>query len=181
MDADRFDALLRSLTQSPSASRRGMGRFVIGLTLGGFGLAQPAMAARSGKCKPACGECEACDKGKCERKNGKKRCKKGKCKAKVNGTGCAGGSCQNGSCIPTPPFCTGKNSCDETDVRCESGGAACFCFVTVSGEPFCGRVESSGSCTATSCPSGQACIVKGGRCGGVPGSTQCASPCATPL
>ena len=75
MDADRFDSLLRSLTQPPSASRRGVARLVIGLTLGSLGLVAPVAAGRSGRCKPACNECADCDKGKCRKtKQGKKRC-----------------------------------------------------------------------------------------------------------
>ncbi len=173
----RFDALTKVV--APLTTRRAALAIVAGLGFGARELTE-ADARKSGKCKPRCGECERCKKGDCDKKDGKKRCKKGKCKAKVNGTGCAGGSCQDGNCIPTPPFCTGKNSCENVAL-CQSSGEDCFCHVTASGEPFCGRVvPSSGDCTATPCPSGQACIVKGGRCGGVPGSTQCASPCANP-
>ena len=99
MDLARSDTLLRSLTQPDSTSRRGVGQVVIGLALGGLGIVQPAAAAKSGTCKAACGECQACDKGKCKKKNGKKRCRKGTCRAVSNRTCGNGGVCQGGSCV----------------------------------------------------------------------------------
>ena len=97
MDADRFDTLARSLT-AVGSRRRTLA------ALGLLGLADPdeAAAAKTGKCKPTCGECEKCKKGDCDKKDGKKVCKKGKCQAKANGTPCSAGTCQGRRCTSPP-------------------------------------------------------------------------------
>ena len=58
MDADRFDSLARSLTAAGSR-RRALAAALSG-ALGLLGLAHPddVAAAKSGKCKPKCGECK---------------------------------------------------------------------------------------------------------------------------
>ena len=112
MDADRFDTLTRSLG-SAGSRRRALGAALSG-ALVALGVTDPdeASAARSARCRRRPGECERCDRGKCEKKDGKKRCKAGKIKAKAFGTPCSLGTCQNGACIaaatttmapPTPP------------------------------------------------------------------------------
>jgi hypothetical protein len=109
MNADRFAALSRSLT-AVGTRRRALGVTLSGV-LGVLGLANPdeAGAARSPRCRREPGECERCQRGRCERKDGEKRCKAGKIKPKPFGTPCTGGSCQNGQCIApdgsvvTPP------------------------------------------------------------------------------
>lgn len=61
-------------------------------------------AARSGKCQPACGVCERCDRGRCKKKkHGKKHCKHRKCKPLADGAPCPGGTCQTGACTTQPP------------------------------------------------------------------------------
>ena len=112
MDADRFDTLTRSLTVAGSR-RRALGPRSAARSWRSE-LADPddAVAARSARCRRKPGECERCDRGKCEKKDGKKRCKAGKIKSKPFGTPCSLGTCQNGACIaaatttiapPTPP------------------------------------------------------------------------------
>ena len=125
MDADRFDTLARSLT-SVGSRRRALGAALSG-ALGALGMAEvdEASAARSGKCKRKPGECERCDRGKCEKKDGKKRCKAGKIKVKASGTPCSNGFCQNGACT-----CTGLQASCSSSAECCSSTAACapnFC------------------------------------------------------
>ncbi len=170
MDADRFDTLLRSLTQPPAASRRGMGRFVIGLALGSLGLAQPAVAARSRGCKAACGLCAECEKGSCKRKNGRKRCQRGKCKPKANGSGCGGsGTCLNGGCAttcanPSPPGACSGASC--TGPSCPNGEFCGTCDMTTEGQVVCGDLRPPcsefQSCErSANCPRGSVCAKSG--------------------
>jgi hypothetical protein len=124
MDAGRFDTLARSLAAA-GTRRRALAVSLSG-AVGLLGLARPgdATAAKSGKCKPKCGECEKCKKGDCDRKNGKKRCKQGKCQAKANGLVCSTGTCQGGACAP--PSCSdGIRNGTETDIDC--GGTCPRC------------------------------------------------------
>jgi hypothetical protein len=173
MDADRFDTLARSFTATGTRRRALAG---LGGALGLLGLAHPddVVAAKSGKCKPKCDECEKCDKGKCERKNGEKRCKKGKCKPKAAGTSCtafAGGLCQNGTCVnvradeascgrlgnacgPTQVCqdgsCFSRSTCPATITSlCTSGtecasGSDCFCARSAEGNVLCLQNETLG-------------------------------------
>jgi hypothetical protein len=103
MDTHQFDRFTRSL--SIAGSRRGMLGTALSGVLVGLGLADPdeVAAARSAKCRRKPGECERCDRGKCEKKDGKKRCKAGKIKPKPFGTPCSLGTCQNGACIAAAP------------------------------------------------------------------------------
>src|SRR5687768_15030084 len=88
MDTARFDTLIRSLHDA--RSRRSTLAIVLGGALGLLGLAQPNdAAAKSGTCKPKCGECKTCKKGNCTKKDGKTVCKKGKCQATALGTTCS--------------------------------------------------------------------------------------------
>ena len=170
MDADRFDTLTRSL--SVAGSRRWALAAITG-SLGLIRLTGPddVAAAKSGKCKPKCGECQKCDKGDCERKNGKKKCKKGKCKAKANGTPCTNGSCQGGSCavLPPPSPCTnGVKDGSETDVDC-GGGTCPRCAI---GKTCASRNDcASARCVVTTCA---ACVNNITDCGLDTDGTQCA-------
>jgi hypothetical protein len=110
MDADRFDTLTRSLTAG--GSRRRAMAAGLGSALSLLGLAHSdETGAKSGKCKPACGECAKCDKGRCQKKNGTKRCKKGKCKPKADGTACMHMSV----CWPTRGLCERSRLLHEYD------------------------------------------------------------------
>jgi hypothetical protein len=142
MDADRFDALARSLTATGSRRRA---LTALGGSLGLLGMALPneATAAKTGKCKPKCGECEKCKKGDCKRKNGKKRCKKGKCQP-LTGPACSGGRvCQAGACV-----CAGAR---------EFCGLDCGCCVP--NAPVSGALPGRHTCTASSecCGGGTCC------------------------
>jgi len=128
---------------------------------------------------PSCKHC-----GQCE------RCKKGKCKPKPNGQACdGGGTCQSGRCVP--PFCAGKNSCQEGNAitTCQgSGSVSCVCVGTAaSGAPFCAENTMTSftvDCTATPCPAGETCVnLAGGSCDPPdgPGGQKWARPCPNPL
>jgi hypothetical protein len=125
VDADRFDALARSLTSA--GSRRRALVATLGGALGALELADPdaASAAQPPKCKRKPGECERCQRGKCERKNGDKHCKAGKIKAKAFGTPCSVGSCQNGACIAEAPTCTRLQETCSSSAQCCSSTANC--------------------------------------------------------
>jgi hypothetical protein len=187
MDADRFDTLSRTLSATPS--RRAAFRLLGALSLGLVARIRPEPAeAKSGKCKPKCGECERCKRGDCDKKNGKTRCQKGKCKPKANGLTCdGGGTCQKGRCVV--PFCAGRNSCQDGNAitTCQAGGGAlCFCTaIADTGAPFCALNDSGTGedCLVTPCPAGQTCVdFAGGGCTDNPmGGTACALPCPNPL
>jgi hypothetical protein len=80
MDAIQFDALTKAWIAEASRRRTLAGTLAAALGALGLAHAKEAAAAKSGKCKKKCGECESCKKGACKKKDGKKRCKKGKCK-----------------------------------------------------------------------------------------------------
>jgi hypothetical protein len=91
MPADRFAAMLRALTATPS--RRSTLRALGGLGLAG--LVGPVQAKKKHKKKP----CPPC----------KKR-KKGKCKGTLpDGAACEGGTCQSGGCVE--PVCGAGGPC----------------------------------------------------------------------
>ena len=152
MDAECFDTLTRMLTAAGSRRR------ALAALSGAFGLLslahpQDATAATSGKCTPKCGECEKCQKGDCDKKNGKKRCQQGTCKPKAEGTGCSNGACQGRRCVaaaapapllpPPPPPPPPPQACREAARRN-------FCPIT-------------GTCMAN-CPAGTVFIPESCTC-----------------
>jgi hypothetical protein len=154
MDADRFDALARSLTAA--GSRRRALAATLGMALSALNLTGPdsSAAGNSGKCQRQPNECETCAKGKCRRKNGKKICKAGKIQPKAEGMACSGGSCQNGQCIsPTGVVVT----VPPPSGGCPSGTAACpgGCVDTGTDPRNCGncgtRCQINASCEAGTC------------------------------
>jgi hypothetical protein len=186
MDPDRFDSLTRSFTLA--GSRRRVLAALSG-ALGLLGLAHPeeATAAKTGKCKPKCGECEKCKKGDCNTRNGRKRCKRGKCKAKAAGTPCtafSGGVCQNRTCFPRSTCPATITSLCTPGTECASG-ADCFCARSAEGNVLCLQNETLGPTPppcqrSADCPPGEACVDIGG-CGSFPDGTKtCMAPCPTP-
>ena len=166
MDTIRFDAIVKSLAGQTSR-RRTLGALV-GSALGILALTDrdEAAAARNGKCKPKCGECEKCKRGDCDKKNGKKRCQQGKCKPKSDGTLCGrGGTCLSGSCVCPPgsqscgggcvPSCLGatRGLNPTTCTCCGTGGDSVSC-------PMAGT--NAACCTGTCDPVGQVCVSRGG-------------------
>lgn len=120
----RFDAIVNALASR--YPRRAALSLLPTLGLRRGARLDEVTAAKSGKCKPACGECATCTKGKCKRKHGKRKvCKKGVCRPHASGTVCSDGACQDGRCIPTsPPSPPGP--------LCGAGGP-CLVFVTSTG------------------------------------------------
>ena len=163
MDADHFDALARSLTAV--GSRRRTLVVALSAAVGLRGLVRPdhAAAATFRKCKPKCGECEKCKKGKCDKKQGKKVCKPGKCTPKPNDTPCAGtGRCLNRTCN-LQPTCkqagqAGGGCTTFNPAVCCSG----ICNVILFDGGFCGQGAAGKEClTANDCVS-KSCV--GYRC-----------------
>ena len=103
MDSRRFDQFARII--GATSSRRVVSRLIGGLALGGPAVllgSAVGEAAKSGNCNPACAACQACAKGKCKKKHGKKKCKPGTCVAVTNGTACGNNpckTCQGGACV----------------------------------------------------------------------------------
>jgi hypothetical protein len=121
MEDTRFDTMAKVLGALTTR------RLTVGALLGGV-LGFPAVAdgatkRSSRRCKPECGECQKCKKGKCHRtRSGKKRCSKGKCKPKDDGIDCGTcRECQGGTCVNKPeltpcvggpnPDCAIPNGC----------------------------------------------------------------------
>jgi hypothetical protein len=128
MDADRFDALARSLTAARSR-RRALAALsgALGLVVGASSVEEAE--AKKKKCPP----CKKLKKGKCKKK-------------KPDGTPCPTGTCQSGSCVsssspppapPPPPVCT--PSC--TDGKVCQAGNVCACPSTTEA---CGDTCCSG-------------------------------------
>lgn len=152
MDAERFDAMVRSL--SSSASRRGALAGVLGSALGLLARAGEAAAKKRRRKKkrvpPAPVGCQAdcvgrvcgpdsCGTGTCGDCGPCKNCQGGACFDKVNGTACGGvcEECQGGQCVPKA---TGAD-CGENKV-CQGG--QCLC-------------PSDRTCRDVCCPANQAC------------------------
>ena len=178
--------------------RGGIGAIVAATTVA-IGLSNGDIAqAKSGKCKPKCGECEKCDKGDCKKKNGKKVCEKGKCKP-LTGARCSVGTCQNGKCVAPAGgggqvVCPGKVQCEGgcCDQCClplaVEGGFQCAtaadqCCSVENGGSYCSPPQTKccpitvqepfGSC----CRPSQACCAVDGNCD--PGFS-CHFGCCTP-
>jgi hypothetical protein len=126
----RFDTLAKALGALTTR------RFTLGALLGGpIGLHTSDDAAakrKSGTCKPPCTECTRCQRGKCRKKDGKKRCKKAACVPKGAGAPCsvpAGGSCESGGACGCPAGltnCAGVCTMLETDAaNCGACGTSC--------------------------------------------------------
>src|SRR5829696_6721732 len=171
MDAGRFDALSRSL--AAVGSRRRALATVFSGALGVLGLAEAdeATAANSGKCRRRAGECERCDRGKCQHKNGKKSCKAGKIKPKAAGTPCSVGTCQSGACVapaalpipttPPPPPAPGP-ACVGLQGACSSSAQCCTSTTgTVCEDNFCPSAGNIVCCK----PVGASCVTSCDCCG----------------
>jgi len=170
----RFDAIAKALG---SVTTR---RLTLGALLGGalarLGLTD-AEAAKSGKCKTKCGECEKCKKGKRRKKNGKKVYKKGKCQPKTNGTVCTGGSCCGGvcrdlqsdeaNCGTCGTVCTANQVCQAGSCfprsTCPAAGTG-FCTFTPCGTPECFCAQSTEGNSVCVTIAGAACPPTGGSC-----------------
>lgn len=136
MDGDQLDALAKFI--GSTVNRR---HALIALVGGGavtLSLTDPdeTWSAKTGACKETCGPCEVCRKGRCKRKNGKKRCKPGVCEPRQDLDVCGVlevrdpdtcGCCQtSGMCVPSSNVGCCSGSC--TDV-----GGVFFCLDLIEG------------------------------------------------
>jgi hypothetical protein len=168
MDHGQFDQIVARL-----AARRER-RVALGIA-GGAALAAlfgriggveagAAGCATNGK---SCQRADQCCSGVCKGKRGKKKCR-------AHGMG----TCKQG-----------QNVCTAADphlLRCNNI-AACGCFRTTAGSPFCGNSFSTtcadcrrdGDCAALGFPAGSACVALDvGACAGdCPSGTACLVPC----
>src|SRR5215217_5558191 len=108
MEEIRFDALTKAF--GALTTRRLTLGALLGGALGRLGGGEAAAKQHTKKrkktngCKPACGPCQQCQKGKCRKTgSGKKKCKKSTCQP-LTGTSCTPttggtGTCQAGSCV----------------------------------------------------------------------------------
>ena len=160
MDAKRFDAIAKILVTA--RSRRWTRGGLLAGTLGLLASANPeeVWSAKSGKCKQPCAACEQCDKGKCQKKNGKKRCRKGKCKPLARLAACAPGQMRNpvtcGCCSINGQTCSPAGpSSTCCSGRCGANGSSSgtdFCSGRFGGQP-CDFSEQclSGICNNGTC------------------------------
>jgi hypothetical protein len=149
MEANRFDDLLRSLSESPT--RRGIGRTLAGLGLGGALGRLSLIEAETKKKKRK-------KKKKC--KGGKVKCGKKKCCA-------AGDACLSGACCPDDRAC-GTVCCTASQVCGDAETATC-----VVGQGTCAAGASScGSGNFIFCNESDQCVCVRAT----DGSTRCATP-----
>ena len=163
MDSTHFDSLAKVV--GALTSRRSALLLLAGLGLGSVDLTD-SEARKSGKCKRRCTGCERCKRGKCQKKDGKKRCSKGKCKSRCS----ANQVCQNGSCFPTgacPATTTGF--CSATPQTCSAPADVCVCDRSTEGNVVCITTRDANcgnpACTTSAnCPAGSACVDISGCC-----------------
>lgn len=167
MDSRRFDQFTRIV--GATSSRRAVSRLVGSLALGGSTIllsANASEAAKSGNCNPTCPACQACAKGKCKKKHGKKKCKPGTCVAITNGTGCDSNPCklcQNGACVNAADgstcngtgqclnaVCNAKPTCLGTGADCTQQTAATCCSGVCRGDDHCQNSQDGQPCLQTS-------------------------------
>lgn len=131
MDADRFDSLTRTLTETPSR------RTVVRLGVGGGLAALLGLAETEAKKKKR--------KKKCK---GKKKCG-GKCIPKTDcctGADCIFGQiCAQGQCVTGQGTCpSGANWCANAGSLCSGGD--CMCFQTMDNQTRCGMSLDDQTC-----------------------------------
>jgi hypothetical protein len=190
MNADRFDAVIRSLMDA--RSRRTLLGTALAAVLGTLELGRT-------EAKKKCPPCKKRKKGKCKKK-------------KPDGTPCPGGTCQGGRCV-APTCSDGKKNGSETDIDCggscprcgagqkcnsrndcttglctgatcsqcvlntdcglHSNGTQCFCRDTPGGQRICTEepCRFSPGLTCADCVGNEQCATAGGS------NVQCCTPC----
>lgn len=163
MDIQRFDALVRQLGQGETR-RRLLGLFG-GTALGGlmattFGPEAEAKKKKKKKksCKKKkCGECQVCQKGKCQ--------------PKADGTACTDGACEGGVCVginncPPAQVCELAETCCTDGINCITD--VCFCGENQqevcscpAGDEYCEGADGAQCClTGDTCASIGACVTE---------------------
>ena len=90
MDANRFDSIARLLVARKSR-RRALGSVLAAALAISTWRPDHAFARKSGRCNPACPECQNCLLGRCKKRKGTKKCKRGKCQPAADGVPCGSG------------------------------------------------------------------------------------------
>lgn len=173
MDAGRFDDLLRSLAESPT--RRGIGRTLAGLGLGGV-LGRLSLIEAEAKKK--------------RKKKKKKKCKGGKVKCGKKTCCAAGDACLGGKCCAADQVCGAV--CCAAGETCVEG--ACCAADRACGTLCCAPTQVCGDAETATCVVGQGtCAAGASSCGSgnfilcnasdqcvcvqdTNGSTRCATP-----
>jgi hypothetical protein len=160
MDADRFDALTRTLT-GEARSRRAVLK-----GLAGSAVAALAAALGFGDAEATHYGCRHVGRG-CIHDG---QCCSSRCRGPAGQQTCR--SHHTGGCAPDGSYCT-------TGARCGSGAAG-YCWRTTGGAAFCGTAGVCATCTKDSqCTvvtgPGSACVTEIGSCFGC-GGTVCAAP-----
>lgn len=157
MDGNRFDAFAKSITSTTNRRRALFALVGGGVAARGLDTPGESWAAKSGNCRESCGVCEVCLKGKCKRKNGKKRCKPGTCVLQPGLSECPGGQIRNpltcGCCQSNGQTCSqgaGNLCCSE---GCFDIGSRTICR----GRPEGLTCEFDAQCQSGSCSSQGVC------------------------
>lgn len=186
MDGRQFDRITAILVTA--ANRRRTLGVLVGAVVG-FLMGAGTEAATSNTCKPACNECQFCQKGTCRKKHGKKTCRSGKCKPYPSGHHCNsphGGICRSGTCGCSGELTNCAGTCRnlKTDhANCGTCSHACPAGRTcVNGTCFpisiCPGTTTSGCTPSTLC--GGTCVCARAAEGNVL-CLQYEDPCVAPL
>jgi hypothetical protein len=173
MDADRFDALSKTL--GAGRTRRGLARLLAGLSLGSvFSVARLTDVAAGSRL----GGAPCTSNSQCQTQ----QCLGSKCSCSQS-VGCAspGRRCMHGGCFSS---CPSGQSCT-VSIDCHTGDTdSCVCFTTGT-KIICGDVHGTTfdcatlrTCTGNAgCPTGQVCVDIPNCCPGK--SKVCRRPCRT--
>ena len=173
MDETGFDALSRRV--GLAHSRRAVARFLTASLAGSLVLGGVESASARRRCRPRCGECERCRRGRCKPVTDYRACTGGgTC---TRGFCCIGSVCNigdsneycciGGTCLPTAThstLCCGPVMCEAGDmVECCPPGPGWQCcpegsiFHCVGEDAVCCPVGSAHG----SCPADHTCCVEG--------------------
>ena len=150
MEAERFDAVTRTFVV-PVSRRLTLGAVIAGaLSLVGLGA---EAAVKSPRCPHACSSCERCQRGRCHRRNGKKRCTKGNCVDLPDDTVCDGtGHCLFGFCNPQPTCLPATQACTPSSPCCSGSCVGGACAKGTIGAPCLSANDClSGTCLGFRC------------------------------
>jgi hypothetical protein len=170
LDADRFDALTRSLSALASSRRRlltGVAGSAVGMVAAALGV--PQVEAGHFGCHHVgrgCRRDDECCSSRCKGPKGQKTCRAHGVKGCVRG--------------PVDP-----NTCEsQSGTTCGSGTVACGCSNTTGGSAFCTSGPSCFGPSVTPCTHDKECEERTGKLGAACvecfnclGGTGCADPC----
>jgi hypothetical protein len=173
MDANRFDAMTRTLIGAAPSRRRlltGVAGSALGTIAAALGLA--GVGANHFGCRHVGVHCKRsgqCCSGRCRGPEGKKRCR----------------AHDVGLCTQGQDFCIDGTG---ATTRCHATNEFCFCFVTTGAAEFCADYaaglictdcQKDKDCVAAGFPAGSACVETPGACGCTNTPPRaCAAPCS---